>query len=384
VLAAVRLRQSALIAVVSLGSAGAALAPVGAQSPDHAVFFTWLTNTSWLIQAGETTLLFDGTITAPAFPPPSRDDPSTLLTPATAPDQESVRRVHEALLLQSEISVILIGHAHFDHSFDAGAWAGLTGARVVGSRSACYQIYAQGYARSRCRIVEGGEELDLGPQLRARVVRWHHSGLPTDALGRMIQAPIELIDVPVLDPSTGGLRPSGFQDFPNGGGSRAFLFSYGPADAPLRWFISDTGNPALFDTPAQADPAWFAELGVPLDNLQLLREDTPTREHLERALAAEGGGGVQLWLGYGAAQHVAQVGELLRPAAFIPHHWGGLRGIFAGLPGPYRNPPLTTVLRDAGVQLLVQPQYGARYRLDFAGVREISSESLRQRLGLAP
>jgi hypothetical protein len=38
--------------------------------------------------------------------------------------------------------------------------------------------------------------------------------------------------VPEPDPETGALRPSGVQDFANGGGSRAFLFSYG---RPFVW-----------------------------------------------------------------------------------------------------------------------------------------------------
>ena len=60
-------------------------------------------------------------------------------------------------------------------------------------------------------------------------------------MGRVVRAPLELIDVPQLDTGTRGLRPSGVQDYPNGGGARAFLMTLAVDPEPLAWFFSDTG-----------------------------------------------------------------------------------------------------------------------------------------------
>ncbi len=353
-----------------------------ASGQEPVVDFTWLSNAGWLVEAGETTLLLDGAITRLDGPRPDGTNVATLLWPPAEPDSGSVRRVHDALRPAHGIDVILVGHGHSDHSFDTAVWTRLTGATVIGPRSVCYQTFAQGLPEAACDIVEGGEVRELGPLLRVRVVRWHHSGASDDPLGRLVQTPLELREVPTPDPVTGALRPSGVQDFPNGGGSRAFLFTYGEPGRAIRWFVSDTGNPATFDTPAVGREGWFSELGIPMDNLRIVTEDASTREHLEAALAAEGIDGVALWIGYWPPRHVAQVIPILRPRAFIPNHWLGQVFILDGLPRPLENPTLSEVLERAGVELLVQPEFGARYRLDATGVREIPSDDLRARLGI--
>jgi glyoxylase-like metal-dependent hydrolase (beta-lactamase superfamily II) len=346
------------------------------------VSFTWLSNAGWVVEAGQTTLLLDGTVSRQGGPRPDPANPETLFRPPTGPDTASVRLVYEALGLSHGIDVILIGHGHPDHSFDTAVWTRLTGATVIGARSACYQAFAQGLPESECQIVEGGEVIELGPLLRVRVVRWHHAGAPGTPLGRLVQTPLELTTIPTPDAATGALRPSGVQDFPNGGGSRAFLFSYGEPGQALYWLVSDTGNPALFDTPAAGEEDGFTGLGVPMDNLEIVDEELSTRDHLERALRAEGSPDVALWIGYWDPGHVAQVIPVLRPRAFIPNHWLGQAFILDGLPRQLDNQRLEDLLQDAGVALLIQTAFGARYRLDGSGVHESPSDALRARLGI--
>ena len=52
---------------------------------------------------------------------------------------------------------ILLGHSHWDHSFDTATWSKLTGARIIGSRTTCLQAQAQGVPAERCRAVQASD-----------------------------------------------------------------------------------------------------------------------------------------------------------------------------------------------------------------------------------
>ena len=52
-------------------------------------------------------------------------------------------RVFKALGGPSSVNVLLTGHNHFDHSFDTATWSTLTGARIIGSKTTCFQALAE-------------------------------------------------------------------------------------------------------------------------------------------------------------------------------------------------------------------------------------------------
>ena len=64
--------------------------------------------------------------------------------------------------------LLLVGHSHWNHSWDTPTWSKLTGAPLVGSISTCLQAAAQGVAGAQCRRVSGGEKIPLGDGMRVR------------------------------------------------------------------------------------------------------------------------------------------------------------------------------------------------------------------------
>ena len=122
----------------------------------------------------------------------------------------------------ASVNLLLTGHSHFDHSFDTATWSRLSGARILGSKTTCLQAMAETISADRCTAVYGGERMSLADGVTLRVVRWNHSG--DSATNPEQHNPIELDAVPRPDPQTGGLRAGVAEDFPNGGGNRAFLF----------------------------------------------------------------------------------------------------------------------------------------------------------------
>ena len=81
----------------------------------------------------------------------------------------------------------------------------------------------------------------------------------------------------------------------------------------------------------------------------------------------------------GAARQLLPV---LAPKAYLPVHWDGLYGAFeAGVPRPYADAGLETVLADAKVQLLRPVQDTDKWRLSRDGVRPIANDAVKKALG---
>lgn len=350
------------------------------------VRLTWMSITNWLFEVGNTRIVMDGYITripASAFAPVFDTGEFSV------PDSAGIQRVIEALGGNKKVDFILTGHSHFDHSFDTAEWAKLTGAHIIGARSTCLQAFAQGIPDTQCTIVEGGEVLDLGSGVTVHVVRWNHSGDPSGTFGRYLQTPLELVNVPIPDPVTGGLGPGILQDFPQGGGARAYLFTVENPGGRLSWFYSNTGNAATFAQPVIVDEAEFESFALPftkspplLANLEIAPQETSAREHLIAAMTEAGLDHVDLWLGFSEASHVAQVVSLIRPDAYIPHHWDGLFfPFFDGLPLPFSNPEVEELLDDEGVTFLPQRQYMDKYKLGANGITPMPNHHIKQKLG---
>ena len=280
------------------------------------------------------------------------------------PDVAAVARVMNALGPPARIGLVLTGHSHWDHSFDTATWSKLTGARIIGSKTTCLQAQAEGVPPERCRAVQGREAIQLSEGVTMRVVRWNHSGDPS--INPEQHNAVELRAVPAPDPVTGGLRAGVAEDFPNGGGNRAFLFTVDGPDGRFSWFFNNSAGAVDLGVPIVVDGV---DYGAPIDNLRAAMKDA-------------GLTGVDLWIGSSAASVARLVVPVLRPGAFIPVHWDGLWGEFqAGVVKPYADDALETFLQASGVKLLKPVQYMDKWRLDRQGVRPVDNSAVKRALG---
>jgi len=282
---------------------------------------------------------------------------------AYKPDEAAVTRVMNAVGGPSSVNLLLTGHSHFDHSFDTPVWARLTGARIIGSRTTCFQVEAQRIPSSRCESVDGGERIAIGDGIAMRVIRWNHSGNSTTNPEQ--HDPVEL-DAPPTPDASGAMRAGVAEDFPNGGGNRAFLFIVDAPGGRLTWFFQNSASADDLQKPIVVGGKNF---GAPLDNLKA-------------ALAAEGLTSVDLWIGTGGAPVAKLVAPLLKPKAYLPVHWDGLFGAFeSDVPRPYADAALGTFLTTAGVTMITPHHYMDKWRLDRTGVREMPNDAVKRALG---
>jgi hypothetical protein len=333
-----------------------------ASAADH-VDITWMSITNLLFDVGATHILADGYITRLPQALFSGGGGGLANTSRGAqPDVAAVREVFRAIGGRGAINGLITGHSHFDHSFDTPVWARLTGASIMGSATTCLQAQAARISAARCRAVAGGEVRDYG-DLRIHVVRWNHSGDP--AKNPEQHDARELGAVPVPD-EHGGLHAGVAEDFPNGGGSRAYLFVIDAPSGPLTIFFQDSASPVDLTRPIVVDGH---DYGAPLDNLG-------------RALAAAGLHGVDLWIGTGGRDVAALVLPVLKPRAYLPVHWDGLwRPFKAGVEAPFSDPDLETLLAAAGVKLVAPAQYMDKWRLDHDGLHPLDNSAVKSKLG---
>ena len=185
--------------------------PPRAAGPSH-VDITWLSITNIYYEIGPLRILTDAYITRLPRSLFSGGGGGLAKARPSVPDVAAVTRVLTALGGPASVTLLLNGHAHFDHSFDTATWSKLSGARIIGSKTTCLQAQAQHVPADRCTAVEGGERIALGDGVTMRVVRWNHSGDPSTNPEQ--HNPVELDAVPHVDPETGGLDPGVAADFP--------------------------------------------------------------------------------------------------------------------------------------------------------------------------
>jgi L-ascorbate metabolism protein UlaG (beta-lactamase superfamily) len=356
------MRRLFVLAVLLIGSSG--LAPMRAAAPSF-VDITWMSISNLYYQLGDLKVITDGYFTRL----PENEffggggGLANTRTPHV-PDEAAVRRVLGALGGPSNVNLLLTGHSHFDHSFDTALWSKLTGARIIGSRTTCLQAQAQGVPADRCRAVGGGEVVALADGVQMRVVRWNHSG---DATSNPEQHnPVELAEVPAVDSKTGGLHAGVAEDFPNGGGNRAYLFTVDGPAGRFSWFFQNSASAADLNDPIVVEGVNY---GAPLENLK-------------KAMADARLDGVDLWLGSSSLPIARLIVPILKPKAFLPLHWDGLWGAFeAGVPKPYSAGPLEPFLRESKIALVQPAQYMDKWRLDRSGVRPVPNTEVKKALG---
>ena len=341
-----------------------------------AVEMTWMSIANWYFKVGPLRILMDGYITRvpQRLFVPSKQFPGDVFAFTSAPwpsNVTDVMRVRFALEDEGRLDYVLAGHSHFDHTYDTAIWAALTNAQIIGGLSTCFQAQSQGLPQSQCTEVSGswatghGERLELGEDITLRVVRFNHSGNASNPLqhfGRELSGP------PVSDPVMGGFKAGVAEDYPNGGGGRAYLFTVGRGKERVSFFVNNSASAFDLDAPVTVDGASF---GSPLENLAAAMRDAGLIS-------------VDAWIGTGGLAVAQLVVPVIHPKAYIPNHWDGLFNPFwLGLPFPFNDKSLAAFLDAHGIQFMPQHQYFDKYRLDKNGVTAVPNHDLKHKLGFS-
>ena len=358
-----RLAAGAVLACATIWSAPASAAP-------PTVEMTWMSIANWYFKIGEKRIVMDGYITrvpeslfiaSPVFP----KDMYTYTKGPAGVDLPAITKVRSAMLGTDKVDLLLAGHAHWDHSWDTPAWARMTGAPMIGSLSVCLQANAQGVTGDQCRIVSGGEKIVVGEGITMRVVRWNHSGDPTNPIQHFAR---ELYRPPVPDAATGGLRAGVGEDYPNGGGNRAFLFTVDSPEGQLSFFVNNSASAFDLDKDVVVDGVSF---GSPLGNLAAAMKDAGLTQ-------------VDAWIGTGGLPVAQMVVPVLHPKAYLPSHWDGLFNPFwPGMPYPFKDDALTAYLQAQKIPLVAETQYFDKFILSKSGVARDVNHDVKSRLGFA-
>jgi L-ascorbate metabolism protein UlaG (beta-lactamase superfamily) len=358
---------SALLATAAV-AAGLLSAPARAAEPS--VEMTWMSIANWYFKIGDERIVMDGYVSRlpESLFTPSADYANDLyaFTKAAATvDLPAVTKVRDAMLGGDKLDLLLVGHSHWDHSWDTPAWSRLTGAPMIGGASTCLQAVAQGVTGAQCRSVSGGEKIALGRGITLRVVRWNHSG---DLSNPIQHFPRELYRPPVPDPATGGLRAGVGEDYPNGGGNRAFLFTVEGSDGPLAFFVNNSASAFDLDKDIVVDGKNY---GSPLGNLAAAMKDAGLTQ-------------VDAWIGTGGKPVAEMVVPVIHPKAYIPSHWDGLFNPFwPGMPYPFKDDALQAYLAAQKVGLTPQRQYFDKFVLTKSGVATETNHDIKAKLGFA-
>ncbi|HET9578886.1 MAG TPA: hypothetical protein VFP44_13715 [Usitatibacter sp.] len=356
-----------LIAFAALSLATASIQPaIAAQTSAE---LTWMSIANWYFKIGDKRIVMDGYITripGPPFfyaPPDTPGDQYAYTRNAATVDQAAVKKVRAAVLGKAKLDYMLVGHSHWDHSWDSPTWAKLTGAQMIGGQSTCLQAQAQGIPDSQCRSVVGGEKIVLGEGITMRVVRFNHSG---DASNPIQHFARELSRQPVPDKATGGFRAGVGEDYPNGGGNRAFLFTIDGPDGQLSFFVNNSSSAFDLDKPIVVDGVSY---GSPLDNLRAAMKDAGLTQ-------------VDAWIGTGGKPVAEMIVPIIHPKAYIPNHWDGLFNPFwTGMPYPFKDDALKAYLDQQHIAMYPQKQYFDTYVLTRSGVTMKPNHAMKAKLG---
>jgi L-ascorbate metabolism protein UlaG (beta-lactamase superfamily) len=335
----------------------------------NAIELTWMSIANWYFRIGDLRIVMDGYISrvpgAPFFVP-SPQFPADQFAFTIGPknvEVENVRRVIEALPHRGKLDYLLAGHSHFDHSWDTPTWSNITGAPIIGGLSTCYQAQTQGVPKRRCKVVNGGEAIKLARGVTMHVVRFNHSGNASNPIQHFAR---ELSGPPVPDPVTGGLRAGVGEDYPNGGGGRAFLFTVDRGGKRLSFFVHNSAS--AFDL-GQDIIVDGVNYGAPLANLK-------------KAMTNAGLQSVDVYIGTGGAAVASLIVPVINPKVYLPNHWDGLfNNFWTGLPFPYKDDALKAYLDGLHVALMPEFQYFDGYRLDTSGITRINNGRIKRALG---
>jgi L-ascorbate metabolism protein UlaG (beta-lactamase superfamily) len=154
---------------------------------DAPVRLQWLGTAGFTLTTPERTVVLDPFVTRPSL--------WSLLARRLEPNEDEIAR------WIPKADDVLIGHAHYDHVLDGPSVCKRTGARFIGSRSACNVARAAGVPERQIIEAEGGVDIPCGHHVTAR-------GLPA-LHGRVygvIPLPGEIVRPPVWPPRNRELR----------------------------------------------------------------------------------------------------------------------------------------------------------------------------------
>ena len=118
----------------------ASLLPAAAPAAQDGVELTWMSIANWYFKVGDKKIMMDAYIArlpGPPFfyaPPNLPGDQYAYTQKGAAVDTDSVKKVRDAVLGSSKLDYLLVGHSHWDHSWDSPTWAKLTGDRSAGAK----------------------------------------------------------------------------------------------------------------------------------------------------------------------------------------------------------------------------------------------------------
>jgi hypothetical protein len=332
------------------------------------VEMTWMSIANWYFKIGEKRIMMDAYISrvpGPPFfysPPSYPGDLYAYTKSSYGVDVDSIGKVRDAVLGDKKLDYLLVGHSHFDHSWDTPTWSKMTGAPLIGGISTCFQAAAQGVTAAQCRSVSGGEKIPLGDGVTIRVVRFNHSG---DASNPIQHFARELYRVPIPD-ANGNLRGGVGEDYPNGGGNRAFLFTIDGPDGQLTFFVNNSASAFDLDKDIIVDGVNY---GSPIANLAAAMKDAGLTQ-------------VDAWIGTGGKPVAELVVPVIHPKAYIPNHWDGLFNSFwKGMPYPFKDDALKAYLDAQKIPLFLQKQYFDTFVLSRAGVATRDNSDAKRKLG---
>ena len=356
--------------IASAALALAALLAIPALAAPTSVEMTWMSIANWYFKIGDKRIVMDGYITRvpgpPFFYPPTAypKDLYAYTKGGYEVDLPSITKVRDAMLGDAKLDYLLVGHSHFDHSWDTPTWSKMTGAPMIGGQSTCMQAAAQGVSSEHCRSVSGGEKIALGDGITIRVVRFNHSG---DASNPIQHFARELYQPPVPD-AKGGLRAGVGEDYPNGGGNRAFLFTIEGDGGPLTFFVNNSASAYDLDKDIVVDGVSY---GSPLGNLAAAMKDAGLTQ-------------VDAWIGTGGKPVAELIVPVIHPKAYIPSHWDGLFNPFwKGMPYPFKDEALQAYLDEQKIPMLAQKQYFDTFVLTHNGVATQANSTVKAKLGFA-
>ncbi len=293
--------------------------------------FTWLGVTNWLVQFGDSTVMFDGYFIRPEGEGVSAGE-----------GMEILGDVLEAKDIDT-VAYIFVGHSHFDHIMDVGQAALFTDAQVIGSATTCFITQAQGLPADRCTVVREGDTLDV-VEAQVRVIRTiHWLGQVSTIGGYQV-----LDEVPALEDISGA---------PNGGTlSYHFVF---PPEQRRSFFMQ--GSLGDIDSDDGSNMNY--------------------RQNLNAAF--EGFAGYTVWFGTGnflmQRSQLAPYLESIRPTWIVPHHWDPLSPTLrAGINVSFQPQDwYNDALAEAGIRLVPTVQYFDEFILDSDGLRRQDESPIR-------
>ena len=387
------LRACAVAAVVVVG---VSLSPQPAAQAAPRVRLTWVAVTTWLLEIGDTRLLLDAYFTRPSNPLFLPGSGGAYTFEPKPSDRPTVEQMLSALNIgRGSLDYILSGHSHYDHSLDIPLVAEMTGAKVIGPRSTCLQMQAEGLPAGRCTVVDGGEVFTVNGAKNAKtvvhVIHSDHSGNETSIL----HVPRELAIVPsVMPPTTaGGLHVGVLEDMPNGGGTRVYLITVdGPGPKKFSIALETSGSSTDFENPIAVRNC-IGVYPVPACDVETPGSIFPSPGNSFRAAMQDAGlSSVDLFIGFATGNPgpsdlslKQQEFAILHPRFFIPTHLGGLgQPITGGLDAPFvPSTGFTSLLDTENTTLITPGQFMDTFVLDAKGVTPTPNHAVKRRLGLS-